>query len=744
MKSNLIRLVIISLFAPAALLIYALYFLPAPSINKVSAAPHSDQIDSISKSIHVATVNALNNSNSSGNSQHASINEPLQSIDIALKTYAKKFTSTQHQAALETVHDKLQQYRQQLDKLRSKPVQQKESVQEPNTVIEKYQVLQSGISQLTTKLQLDLNDDLSDNNISAQLYTQISSNLPDITIPEPVIFRRASKKAAKEQAPKIDNNEDSASTETPSTILSVEASSDIGTGVDEEDKAANTDVAPESNVENDNNKIESSTETTSAEDADITTNDAEPASEDTAGSADTDLIVVQKKMPDIKAELLASLQDTIKEPVFLNTIRSRLHILKELNHLQRQLGDFHERYLDKNRDQQAVNNELKNMTSMFAASLNKLLENNNSVTKQYAATLTTIKDNLALYNESITTALDSKPVIKTDNNQADLAQKLAVTSHVLLATVQRLARIDTTAETSAKPPATPYGFYAACILTLMIIIWLARKTIQQDRGKDKAWVAALEHLSNGDLDYRLDAVKHNPILIDLYNKAISNIQDTMTALHQELASMESEAMIDNEHIDDSQLQATLHDLDELQIKHDQYVQHVSSESLQVDDMLQVMLKDTQNGQQELNSTVTSIQRLESDIDSTNEVIAKLKLNGEEIGKVVDVIRGIADQTNLLALNAAIEAARAGEQGRGFAVVADEVRTLASRTQQSTEEIERMIDNVQSVTDNAVSSMSQGRNQVEISLSKANQAASTLVNIDESIETIIKTHQALKN
>ena len=110
--------------------------------------------------------------------------------------------------------------------------------------------------------------------------------------------------------------------------------------------------------------------------------------------------------------------------------------------------------------------------------------------------------------------------------------------------------------------------------------------------------------------------------------------------------------------------------------------------------------------------IGGIDSLVTEVDAAAQVIRNLEQESENIGSVLDVIRGIAEQTNLLALNAAIEAARAGEQGRGFAVVADEVRTLASRTQQSTQEIQDMIQRLQSGAGNAVKVMegAQGKAQ----------------------------------
>ena len=148
------------------------------------------------------------------------------------------------------------------------------------------------------------------------------------------------------------------------------------------------------------------------------------------------------------------------------------------------------------------------------------------------------------------------------------------------------------------------------------------------------------------------------------------------------------------------------------------------------------------GRQIVQQTVTSIQQLAENVRETADVIGRLESDSNKVGSVLDVIKGIAEQTNLLALNAAIEAARAGEQGRGFAVVADEVRTLASRTQQSTEEIQSTIEQLQSAAHSAVEVMARGTEQATSSVETANKAGSSLETITSTIGRINQMNEQI--
>ncbi|KPB60412.1 Methyl-accepting chemotaxis protein [Pseudomonas amygdali pv. myricae] len=146
-------------------------------------------------------------------------------------------------------------------------------------------------------------------------------------------------------------------------------------------------------------------------------------------------------------------------------------------------------------------------------------------------------------------------------------------------------------------------------------------------------------------------------------------------------------------------------------------------------------QSAQDGEKVMQSTIATITRMRSEISSTANVIQRLETDSGRIGKVLEVIRGIADQTNLLALNAAIEAARAGEAGRGFAVVADEVRTLAQRTAVSTAEINQIINSVQTGASDAVQAIQGGQARSEESVEQVTHAGATLQRITVAVENI---------
>lgn len=165
------------------------------------------------------------------------------------------------------------------------------------------------------------------------------------------------------------------------------------------------------------------------------------------------------------------------------------------------------------------------------------------------------------------------------------------------------------------------------------------------------------------------------------------------------------------------------------------VKHIAEHASEASDAAVQADNDAKSGSTVVLSTIQSINDLAGEVEETAKVVTQLESYTNNVGSILEAIRGIAEQTNLLALNAAIEAARAGEQGRGFAVVADEVRTLASRTQDSTQEIQQVLEELQTTAKSAVDAMDRGNNMAKRSVDQSSTAGESLQNITDKVAAI---------
>ena len=254
--------------------------------------------------------------------------------------------------------------------------------------------------------------------------------------------------------------------------------------------------------------------------------------------------------------------------------------------------------------------------------------------------------------------------------------------------------------------------------------------------------STLDAVSDGDLTVRVDL--HNKdemqVVADSLNQMIdqtANLVSQVVSATQEVASSsaqmqatagEAQQGIEKQNMEIEQVATAINEMSAT-------VQEVSHNAASASEQTGLASQDAENGSNVVNQAVSATNSLSNEMSHATEAIKALAKDSDNIGVVLDVIRGIAEQTNLLALNAAIEAARAGEQGRGFAVVADEVRTLASRTQTSTEEIQRMIEKLQQGSHKAVLTMEKGNEQTKISVARAGEAGEALTAIVGAVTNI---------
>jgi len=246
----------------------------------------------------------------------------------------------------------------------------------------------------------------------------------------------------------------------------------------------------------------------------------------------------------------------------------------------------------------------------------------------------------------------------------------------------------------------------------------------------------------GDLRVRLSSEGNNELsnLSNAFNQFVTKIQGTISEVQgtiSQLTQMAEKLLQSSTHTktniaeQSSETEQVATAINELRST----AQEVASNAAQAAEAARDADNEVVNGNNVVQASITSINQLAQGVEESAITIRGVETQSDDIGGILEVIRNIADQTNLLALNAAIEAARAGEQGRGFAVVADEVRTLASRTQDATQQIQEMIGSLQEGAQSSVQAMTHSQEQVKHSVEQAQMAGTALNSITSAITTI---------
>ncbi|GLO59171.1 methyl-accepting chemotaxis protein [Pseudomonas putida] len=337
---------------------------------------------------------------------------------------------------------------------------------------------------------------------------------------------------------------------------------------------------------------------------------------------------------------------------------------------------------------------------------------------------------------------------RTDELRDLLNRDLLANSEQINKVMDTLVRINTdqtraTNETAASQYASAFALViglliAATVLTLLCAFLLTRSIVKPIEEALKC----AEQVADGDLTHviRAEGTDEAARLLRAMGRMQEKLRDTLQLIAGSATQLASAAEELNSVTDESArgLQQQNNEIEQAATAVTEMtsaVEEVARNAVSTSEASGEASRSAGDGRDLVLETVGAIERMSGDVQATATLITHLAEQSRDIGKVLDVIRGLADQTNLLALNAAIEAARAGEAGRGFAVVADEVRALAHRTQQSTSEIERMIGSIQGGTEEAVESMRTSTERAASTLNIARGAGMALDTIAGAVAQI---------
>ena len=284
------------------------------------------------------------------------------------------------------------------------------------------------------------------------------------------------------------------------------------------------------------------------------------------------------------------------------------------------------------------------------------------------------------------------------------------------------------------------------LATIVILVLASGYVTYLVTGSIEKVVVSLKEIASGegDLTRRIEHNSKDEMgkLVHWFNQFIEKLQETIGEVVSAVAplndmSRELERLsADSGKVSSIQLESTKGMSRSIREMFDSLSENATNASSAADSASKAD-DNAKSGQKIVAETVKTIDELAAEVERAGNTIKQLEADTENVGSILGVIQGIAAQTNLLALNAAIEAARAGEQGRGFAVVADEVRSLASRTQESTEEIQSVIEQLQKTARTITVVMDQGQVKAKESVAKAAETGESLRNISGGVETIMQ-------